>query len=736
MATTISQPITNEAKVKAKSMWIASPAVDLLLFIFAPLLIWGSVMVARGWVSSEWIWLLAISFCSVGHHLPGFLRAYGDSEFFRLYRTRLIVAPLLFIAACYTFELAGFVGLKVIILLWAIWHGMMQTFGLMRIYDAKRGIHSGWGRQLDFLLCATFFLAGTILSPARTFDLIRRIVTSGVPLTFDPTWILFLQKITIGATISVAAIYVLFQIVQMVKGSPVSPMKFALAAGTGWIWWLCGSQGVDPLLGVAMFEIFHAVQYLAIVWIVQQKTYHSWASRLGRFHFGSFPGGLLLAYLGLIGIYGAIHFFTIGQQASSLVEWHRESEGWMTILLTLPMVLLGTSTLMHYYLDGFIWKVRQSKVQKDLGIQQEPTGLKERLVSQRGHLAKWSLFVVPAVLLFLLQWQMSQSGNQLQAQETYGLGDLYTTLAPNSADAHLYRAKEALRESKYDKALESAAKAHELDPKDWEAWAVTGNAYHEIRVYDFAATAYYHAEKLKPNDPDLLWNLFYAQMLGEQWEPALKTSKRLEKFPAGTTIYTPRDLGIIYAGWAEDEYESGKYEHSKELWKKTFEYYPDDYAVKVRLAFACLKLGEKQEVLDAWKDAIAIEENSIRVRQEFAGFLMEAEYWKEAVAVYVELLEDWPRDEEGWMNLGVAYWRLGEIEYAKSAFQNAVVYEPFMGEAYYNHGLMLFQTYKDEAEKKENLQAVSDLWKQAEKVGFTVQPALWQRWRVRWKQAQ
>ena len=38
--------------------------------------------------------LLAVAaFASIGHHLPGFLRAYGDRELFRRFRWRFLLAP-------------------------------------------------------------------------------------------------------------------------------------------------------------------------------------------------------------------------------------------------------------------------------------------------------------------------------------------------------------------------------------------------------------------------------------------------------------------------------------------------------------------------------------------------------------------------------------------------------------------------------------------------------------------
>src|SRR5688500_16897406 len=84
-----------------RSPWVISPAWDLVYLVLTPVLIVPAVLIAaRQWLSTEQIYLAVIAFASLGHHLPGFMRAYGDRELFARYRWRFLLAPpLVFVLA-------------------------------------------------------------------------------------------------------------------------------------------------------------------------------------------------------------------------------------------------------------------------------------------------------------------------------------------------------------------------------------------------------------------------------------------------------------------------------------------------------------------------------------------------------------------------------------------------------------------------------------------------------------
>src|SRR6478609_979404 len=129
------------ASVSARQ-WIVGPGADYVLIILTPLISTPAILLLYSssvGVSAETISIVVTAFFATGHHLPGLIRAYGDPELFERFRWRFLLAPpLVFLVyfPLYTYHYELF---RLIILVWATWHGLMQLYGFVRIYDAKVG---------------------------------------------------------------------------------------------------------------------------------------------------------------------------------------------------------------------------------------------------------------------------------------------------------------------------------------------------------------------------------------------------------------------------------------------------------------------------------------------------------------------------------------------------------------------------------------------------------------------
>src|SRR5262249_45908372 len=92
--------------------------------------------------------------------------------------------------------------------------------------------------------------------------------------------------------------------------------------------------------------------------------------------------------------------------------------------------VVTATALFHYYLDGFIWKIRERDTRQALGVQQQ----RETLVrghwipAWSSHALLWSLFIVPGTLLFIMESNASMRPLQVfeRLVETF----------PSSAQAH------------------------------------------------------------------------------------------------------------------------------------------------------------------------------------------------------------------------------------------------------------------------------------------------------------
>jgi hypothetical protein len=152
------------------NLWILDSWRDLLLYVCTPLLLVPIFVFAQGLWAAEDIYLFVAAFGAMGHHLPGMIRAYGDRALFQRFRWRFICAPIFLILVCAAFSLWDLKGIVLVAFVWGVWHGMMQTYGFCRIYDAKVGSFAELTRRLDFALCAIWFATAVLLSPQRMTD--------------------------------------------------------------------------------------------------------------------------------------------------------------------------------------------------------------------------------------------------------------------------------------------------------------------------------------------------------------------------------------------------------------------------------------------------------------------------------------------------------------------------------------------------------------------------------------
>jgi tetratricopeptide (TPR) repeat protein len=510
----------DEASSRRPTGWIISPLADLTLLVATPLAIVPAVGFAARHFTATAIFLAVTSFASIGHHLPGFLRAYGDPELFRRFRWRFLLAPPLVLAVVLVFTFQKVHGLDLILWLWATWHVIMQTYGLMRIYDLKRGVRDATSARFDFSVCVAVFVAGILFSQTRMFSLLETADSVGLPLG-PPSTIAFLRwglGVALGLVMLGYAIHAMIQAERQGTSWP----KIALLLMSGWLYWICGSVSTNLLIGVAMFEIFHAAQYDALVWSYNRRRVDRATDRFGllRFMFGN--GWLsLTVYLLAIAAFGSI-------------KWVAESID-PSISQTLLLTLLFTSTALHFYFDGFIWKVSERGTQQNLGI--ESSGRRISSVPALIHAAKWSGVAAAALLLFWIettrtprtaaeeqawlanvsQWTpdvpnvLIESGRMALTQHNptsaVDAARRAVRLRPVSAEAQLLLAQSLLANRDFSAARDAAERAVALDPRSAEACYQLGLANVQLREFPAAEQALQRSIAMNPNSAEAHFQL-------------------------------------------------------------------------------------------------------------------------------------------------------------------------------------------------------------------------------------
>jgi hypothetical protein len=370
--------------------WIIGPWVDPLLIILTPLISTPAILLlysAGEGVSAETISVVVTAFFALGHHLPGMMRAYGDRELFARFYWRFVLAPPLLFLAYFPLYNYHFELYRLIILVWATWHALMQLYGFVRIYDAKVGSVSAATAYWDWMVCLCGFIQPQLMRSELVSANLARWYSIGGPKISAGT----LEAIQWGG-IAVSAIVVIGffanDLIQRYRGIKPSSLKIIMLATTIGLWWFVMTRVENLLLSVALFDICHDIQYMAIVWLFNCRRV-AVNPRLGHFLSYVFRRGMILLYMGLITAYGALGLI------APLVLDGTVSRVFYAIMFT--------STILHYYFDGFIWKVRETTNTVSLGITADKRASSGRAWNGTGvpHLYKW----VPAIVV--LGWLFS-----------------------------------------------------------------------------------------------------------------------------------------------------------------------------------------------------------------------------------------------------------------------------------------------------------------------------------------
>jgi len=464
------------------SPWILDRWRDLLFFVGTPVLLIPLFAAAQARWSEQDIFLFVGAFGAMGHHLPGMIRAYGDRALFQRFRTRFIVAPLAILAVCVWSAFYNIQAVQLVAMAWGIWHGMMQTYGFCRIYDAKASARAAARARADLALCVAWFSAAVLLSPMRFRSLFELYYESGGPVVASAAVAAIRTAVVIALGL-VTAVFVWRQWSDWRAGRGASPVKITLLVSSIAFWWYCNNGVQNILVGIALFEVFHDVQYLAIVWIYNRTRVERDTTIGGfmRFVFRR-SGALIGVYVGLVLAYGAIGL----TQSAVTAEWIRQS----------LIGIVTASALLHFYYDGFIWKVRETQTGAMLGIQ----GAGAAVVASRRflpswilHSLRWAALVIPFGALCATQLvgrvvppieRTAKVAEVLprdpQAQLNYGKAlheagrveeaisryEFATVRKPSSAEAEFYLGLAWSDLGDLDRALEHYEQSLRLDPKN------------------------------------------------------------------------------------------------------------------------------------------------------------------------------------------------------------------------------------------------------------------------------
>lgn len=338
-------PVAAAARPAVAPRWIISPAADLIFFVFVTLLTIGPWIASDKLGVSGWYVLVAVALFNGPHLISTWTRVYlPRRERFRRPLHYWVVpgALAVFAVGCVAAGGLGPVYLRTVIFYWASWHFVAQAYGILRIYQRKHGaigtVEARLEKAILFLVCG--------------FCVARRIYTGpwelfGVQIIhpYPRAW----EVNALGAVCAIVSCAYLLLLAR--KPHPFVPtvVRALLIACTAFGFampFLVIKNGTSAFAAAALW---HAVQYIGIVWHYNRTRYAgrrdpdarviSWASQPGHG----------LAYVGVI-VVCAAGVYAVALLLMRIVGWS---------LGETSLALWTALTLGHYYLDGVIWKFKQ-----------------------------------------------------------------------------------------------------------------------------------------------------------------------------------------------------------------------------------------------------------------------------------------------------------------------------------------------------------------------------------------
>lgn len=268
-------------------------------------------------------------------------RAYLNPEVFQANRLRLTIVPVVLLAGLFLSPALLAIGGAVAIF-WDVHHSAMQNFGLSRIYDMKAGNDAQTLRKTDLRLNWVLYVGplaagASIMVHLHALDRLEGIGLSSIarlPGIFSGHLPL-ISGIAIAAWGVVIGWSILDYRKAVADGYRIPAHKAALLGSTGFVSLVAWGFS-SPLVALVSINIYHAVQYFALVWLKEGQRMTAFGKTTRHITF--------LAFCAACAAVGVL--YQLATKAD--IKW-----------LMAPFV---ACSLLHFWYDSFVWSVRKKQV--------------------------------------------------------------------------------------------------------------------------------------------------------------------------------------------------------------------------------------------------------------------------------------------------------------------------------------------------------------------------------------
>lgn len=307
--------------------------------------------------------------------------------------------------------------------------------------------------------------------------------------------------------------------------------------------------------------------------------------------------------------------------------------------------------------------------------------------------------VLLAIILVCLSRAVGQSGSDFQrAMAEFRAGN-YSSAAedfarveaasPGATDALLYEAKCFVHLENFpgaEKALRSYLAVHR---ESADAFYLLGFGLHRQNRPAESLAAYTRAAALTPPTSDDLKIVGLDYVLLDDYPDAIKWLEKAVEFDA-----TNKDAWY-YLGRAY--YTKAVFPEARKAFQKVLELDPHDARAENNLGLILETEGQSSAALDAYRNAIAWQEQSGHLSEQpyvnLGSLLLEQGQTKEALDPLQKAAKLAPRNAYCHLKLGTYYRKVGMLEDAKSELENATQLDPDNAAIHYQLGRLYKETH-------------------------------------------
>ena len=329
---------------------IGGPRFDALFFWGVPLiaLLWVQVWLRLALTLSESastamaVGLVLFSAVLTYAHLVAVVpRAYLNPEVFAANRMKLTVIPVVVLVGLFASPALLAIG-GTLAIFWDIHHSAMQNFGLSRIYDMKAGNDAETLRRADLRLNWMLYVGPLAAGASLMTHLHALDRLGGIGLTAVARLpgvlsghLSLISSVAIAAWVVTIGWTALDYSKAIANGYRVPAHKLALVGSTGFVSLVAWGFS-SPLIALVSINIYHAVQYFALVWLKEGQRMTAFGQKTPRFTFLAFCAACVA-----VGV-----LYQLATKAN--ITW-----------LMAPFI---ACSLLHFWYDSFVWSVRKKQV--------------------------------------------------------------------------------------------------------------------------------------------------------------------------------------------------------------------------------------------------------------------------------------------------------------------------------------------------------------------------------------